>query len=634
MDPFYPNCSNPFSPAEQERLAEAVADLDHGIQFINPDNAAAGYAGSLSEAVRSGRSYMVRARDDILVLDHDEDDLLVTRFADEFLSDFQVVIARSGQGFHQHAFVVIDDPAQREYHERAAKDFGIVDVQFGRWIRPPGAPHRFGGSWSRLENVDAEAAFTALFRPSGRTSPLGHKARQALYVGKTAFVTKHAPGGDASGALRSATLGMVNAGYSEDTMWALLMNNPGGEKIRTKIANGMSVEAARRWWVKQHVETARAKVERWPTVSCPEDALVLVSAVRAWSDAHVWRGPGGGTDRSVLQVFLNLAEQQHRVFDLGLASRDIATRAGVESHVTATRSVKRLMTIGVLAFVDRYERHADLSYQGPRANRYALGAPSLMTEREQDAWSGALTDRAQRSPVEQSDSGGVGMTVSPVRTKSHLEHDAFRRGALGKSRLKIWEALDSTKASTTRELANRLGYASTSTPRKHLIALAVVGLAQETPRGWIRTEGNLDAIAHDLGTAGRGEAQRRVYEEQRQRNRKKMSERSEDLFVARHLRRGRRDETVSLSDLCREYRTFCLARGLRAAPARDHDLLAALERRITTAVFREVGSTRLRMRGVLSGVRIIDSPFAAHRVPPVEDEDMLAFGQPHQAHSA
>lgn len=630
----YPNCTNPLSPTEQERLAEAVADLAQGIQFIDPNNNADGYAESLSEAVRSGRSYMVRARDDILVLDHDEDDLLVTRFADEFPSDFQVVITRSGQGSHQHGFVVIDDPAQRPYYERAAKDFGIADVQFGRWIRPPGAPHRFGGSWSRLENVDVDAAVTALYRPSGRTSPLGHKARQALYVGKTAFVTKHAPSGDASAALRSATLGMVNAGYSEDTMWALLMNNPGGEKIRLKIDKGMSHEAARRWWVKQHVETARAKVEQWPTVSCPQEALVLIHAVRAWSEAHVWKGVGGATDRSVLQVFLDLAEKQHRVFDLGLGCRDIADRAGLGGYGTASRSVKRLMRIGVLVFVDKYDRYDDGTYTGPRANRYALSAPSLMTEREQEAWTGALTDGAQQSQVEQSDSGGVGMTVSPVRTNGPLDHDAFRHRALGKSKLRVWEALNHEKACTTRELADMLGYTSTSTPRKHLTALANVGLAQETANGWIRTDANLDAIAQDLGTSGKGEAQRREHQEQRQRNRTKMAQRSEEQFAARHLRQGEIGDTISLGDLRREYTAFCFARGLQTNPARDRDLIAAIERDIRDVTFHEHGSSTFRTSGTLHGVRIINSPFAAHRAPSIDDEEMLEIWQSHLAHSA
>jgi hypothetical protein len=98
------------------------------------------------------------------------------------------------------------------------------------------------------------------------------------------------------------------------------------------------------------------------------------------------------------------------------------------------------------------------------------------------------------------------------------KHDVWFYGhGLGKTRLRIYEALSIDTEIAAKNLALQLGYRDPRPVRKHLASLANYGLALRRPDGrWLRGNRPLDEVAKRLGVNGKGEELRRRRQEARE----------------------------------------------------------------------------------------------------------------------
>lgn len=607
IDLCYPNDSERPTDEQLITIVVAVYDPTVPIFFLSADNKHAEFAASAEDAVKSCRAFVVKFRADILVIDRDSaDEPDVNDFAEEFLAEQNPVICQSGRPSGQHLLVAIDDESEREFLLRQAKDFGFKDVQFGRSLRPPGSPHRKVG-FSRIANVSVEEAIEALDRPHRRRRPLRGQARAALTHGAAFHESK-----DRSLALWTATIGMVDAGYTEAEMWRELIVSPGGESLRWRMErHGES--KVRSWWVQQHVIKARTTLALSPTVLDTEDARRTIRGARAWMMSRPWKGTGEARDQQVLSLFLDLAEQHSRIHGLGLSARQIAEGAALGNHSSGTRAAHSLIQLGILTRVPRDNRRDD-DYSGPHAARYNISIPRFASPQEQDAWLSASTQPSERAPLHQSDPGGVCLDWCSSDRGEIRQHDLFRRGGVTKSKKRVWEALDEQLPRTATEVARLLHTSTPGTIRKHLNTLARLGMAAKCGTGWVRLDPGLDRLAKQLGTNGRGDAQRRQHQEERDVNREKMNKAAQvtsvEAFARAHLRLRTNDSILSQADLRRAYYTFCgiSTRSAHRQPVTDLRLVGQLRALFPSAKFVPDDDWNLLARGAWSGLMIVDAP--------------------------
>ena len=577
-----------MSLADMERVAVAIADSrDRPLHLlINPDGTKVedGFALSINEAVRSRRPFMIHARPDVVVLDHDDPTRpgLLDEFADEFLGEHRPVICASGQPGRQHLFVFDPDPHNRNWIMREAAEFGVGDCQLGRWIRPPGSPH-LPDRRSVLTNCTPDEAVEWLEAPHVQCS-LGHRASRALYFGEPSPTGRDQT---RSSVVMTATLGMVNAGYTHDEMWQSLMRHLGGLSLREDPqGNKLDESLSRRRWEKHTLATAMTRIQASPLIADQNDALTTIRGARAWWRVHNWKGISGANDRAVLGAILDVAENETRVFGIGLSNRQAAEKAGIGTRTTARNSLNRLKAVGIINRIPREQAHVSDSYSGPAAHRYAIKVPTFANDEERRAWNEGVQN-LKRSPVNQSDPGGCEYPTGSVASVSTLNHDAFRRGALGKSKQKLVDRLSNTEPRTAKELATLLGYTTPATVRKHLNELAEHGLANKVGKGWIAISADLDQIAVKLGTAGKGEAQRIKYVAEREANIRKLAERHSkaSAFVARMI-----DDSEGGSVGQREIRAMYVGKWCPqrpSEPVRDHVLIEEIQHQFPKAVFVE-----------------------------------------------
>ena len=609
MNPCYGQRDRaPYTVEQLEALALAMFMPGERCQYIDVHNNADGWAGSVQEAVRSGRPFMGRCRDDVFNLDHDEEPVVLDDFIEEFLGDYEPVVDWSGQGDRQHLSVVVDDPLHRQALLDQAKQFGFRDVQFGRWLRPPGSPHRLGGFSRLVDGMSPEEAVRRLFRLP-RSLGLGHRASQALFVGAGAFES-----GDRSSsmALVTATTGMVNAGYDDDQMWSLLRANPGGEKITRKIDEGEDPVEVRRWWQHRYVTGSRERVRLNPMISSGGDADEFIARVTRWMKARRWKGVGGANQRAALTALLKVAAETHSVHDLGMSQRQLAELAGLTDRTVAKSALDKLIGIGIIEVTPMDQRTPNPSHSGVAARSYTLRAPSNMTPDERAAWFGAGDDDPTSLLLHQSHTGGVRMIGEVVDIPQGLGHDAFHRRGLGPTKLNIWNVLDPVVPSSTRQVAEALKYSSTSTPREHLKSLAVHGMAIKTSHGWLRLDPDLDEVSRVMGTHGVGEALQRKHRAERAKNNRRVFMTAEEKFVRDHIRRGTRSHAIDQRALRSAFYSYCsisyfTTKEVRQ-PGPDLRLLKTILDQRPGAEFEDAGSHWTFLRGRWTGIRLIGRP--------------------------
>jgi predicted ArsR family transcriptional regulator len=307
---------------------------------------------------------------------------------------------------------------------------------------------------------------------------LGSKAFRALRKGDTF-------GADStrSAALRSALLGMVNAGWSFDKISDAVLDraNFGGRKVQD-VADQRGMARAMKLLHREH-DQAVAYVRRNSMVLDRNGALFAVADWRERVDGAVWRGSGGLTNRNALFAMADQAARTGSSTRVPMSVRTLAETVGCSSS-TASMSLRRMTAAGWLAFKAKTD--------GDHPALYALTVPS----------------EATRTP---SHIDPVGEVFDLLH--SHPGHDVWRWQGLGKGPHRVYDAI-TQKISAAAEIASVLGI-STRAVYQHLRTLREAGLVASVRGLWYPTDRALEAVASELGVAGLGVAQRRRHAQQR-----------------------------------------------------------------------------------------------------------------------
>jgi len=211
-------------------------------------------------------------------------------------------------------------------------------------------------------------------------------------------------------------------------------------------------------------------------------ALETVKEIQGCIEVARWTYRGGHTDRKVLLAMCEVSQQCGKSeFDAGLL--DVAVAARCDS-TTASRSLSRLERDG---WVKRLRKGT-----GKQASSWILIVS--------DKYSHAMN-------VEPGSS-----VTAPGSTLGY--HDAFRYGALGPAKGRIYDLL--TVPRNFREIAKVLGYTRTSTAKRHLEKMVTESIAVDLPDGYYgRGPADLDVVAGKYGVLGKTDQQVAANEERR-----------------------------------------------------------------------------------------------------------------------
>jgi len=404
-------------------------------------------------------------------------------------------------------------------------------------VRPPGAPHRAGGV-SRVLAGDLailttptvtaagmarllEQLTAARLEPATPVDPAARLptdragrlylpgVRRELPPASATALAGHddaagaADAADASAVLRRVLTGAAAARWRCADIAALVARSPGLEhlrsqgqgpgqprRVRSPAESGWVL--SRQWdravrWVAAH---PRAAAEQDPTFEPRAAALAaVVDAVQVRADAAPgrWAGPGGPTDRRVLDAICVLSLQAMS----GPVQADIR-RLGLLCGIgreTARTALLRLARDGWIT------RHCPAD--GPRAASWIL-SQGLSTATD-------VPGRSQADPRPPG-AGSAERTrwIALLRTRlCAVAHDVFTpAGGLGHATGRLYATL-TTQSVSIGQLAHRLGSTADETGYR-LGMLRAARLARCTPAGWcvVRVD-RRDSAALHLGVAGR-----------------------------------------------------------------------------------------------------------------------------------
>ncbi|MFC3689539.1 hypothetical protein [Aquipuribacter hungaricus] len=353
------------------------------------------------------------------------------------------VLCRSGPSDGRHLWVGLNDGvdaatvatlARLARHVCPSLDLAPLTNPVTGCVRPPGAPHRDGGTSqvlrgdlgtltassttpeqvralvSRLAQLvdDTEPAHDPAARTPLPVDRHGHLylpgARRALPAVSAAALQADAAVGDASAVAWTVLIGAASARWHHDDVAALVPTSPGLEHVRTlrqgptrrpRPARGPASAAMvlRRQWHKavQHVATTARQVGADPTFDARADAITAaVRAVQERADATAgrWGTRTGPTDRRVLDVLCTLALQAVSA-DVEADTRRVALLAGI-GRETARTGLLRLAA----------ERWIALSQaaSGPHGARWTLTPRATPPVTSPDAVSPATAPLAAVPP--------------------------------------------------------------------------------------------------------------------------------------------------------------------------------------------------------------------------------------------
>jgi predicted ArsR family transcriptional regulator len=307
---------------------------------------------------------------------------------------------------------------------------------------------------------------------------LGAKASRALRYGDT-FGTDPT----SSAALRSALLGMVNAGWPYQRIAAAVLDrtNAGGRKVQN-IADQHGIARAVKV-LRREYDQAVAYVRKNALLLDRNGALLRVTEWLEAVDRAVWRGAGGLTDRNTLHAMAERSRQRGSATRVPMSVRTLAETIGC-SQSTASESLRRVRAAGWLALKAKTT--------GLHPALYALTVPSEATR------TSPHTDLARE----------LFDLVHPDSS-----HDVWRWRGLGKGPARIYDAI-CQKIAGAAEIASHFGITRRAV-YKHLGTLRQAGLAESAHGLWYPTGKELDVVAFELGTAGMGVAQRERHAQQR-----------------------------------------------------------------------------------------------------------------------
>lgn len=415
-------------------------------------------------------------------------------------------------------------------------------------VRPPGAPHRLGGtstlvtgSLSELTSprvtrgdvarlVEALALRVVQEAPSAAPRPTARPVaidrlgfphlpgtRRDLPPASRAALTTPVTGGvDASAVLWRVLCGAVAAHWRYGQMRGLL-GEPGLEHARTQRHGAVRVPRpssgaasplgvlARQW------RRAVQKMATLPASRAGEDptfdgraahvtGVVRTVQERAEASAGRWRGPRGIAHRKVLDVIC-LFELQAVRLDVEADIRRIALTSGIDRE-TARRALISLASDGWLA----RSRPA----AGPRAATWTTAHDGVIP-RQVDP----LLSQADPRPTHHGTAQRHLLLDLLGDRLTAAAHDVFApRTGLGSEAGALYARLNLPRP--ILELDECLGWGPDQV--EHTAALlAGAGLVQRAGRSWTRTSpSHLDEVAESLGMARRGEQRAAAYQIERQ----------------------------------------------------------------------------------------------------------------------
>jgi len=405
-------------------------------------------------------------------------------------------------------------------------------------VRPPGSPHRAGGS-SRVLAGDPDALAVptvtaadvarlvevlaaghqpeplAPFADLGAPLPTDRAGRfylpgvrrqlpagsvQALQVDAAAVGANTV---DASTVLCRVLNGAAAARWRCADVAVLVASSPGLEHVRSQ-GQGPGVPRrvrspgesravlARQWdravhWVAAHPRASNLEDPTFEPRAAALAAVVEQTQTRADAAAGRWAGPGAPADRRVLDALCVLSLQaMSAVVEADIRRLGLVCGIGRE---TARTALLRLARDGWVT------RHAPAD--GPRAASWILNE-ALSTAADVPGRSQA----APRPPGAGSAERNWWLTLLRARLGA-AAHDIFTpAGGLGHATGQLYATLTSRSASTS-QLAHQLG-TTTEDIGVRLGALRAERLARRTSKGWsvVRAD-RRDAAAVRLGVAGR-----------------------------------------------------------------------------------------------------------------------------------
>jgi len=399
-------------------------------------------------------------------------------------------------------------------------------------VRPPGAPHRAGGSSTVLTGdlsaltvptvTTADVArlvevLAADYRPDPvapldpaaalRTDRAGRLylpgVRRQLPAGSVQALEVDAAAMDANRVLRRVLVGAVAARWRCADVALLVARSPGLEHVRSQ-GQGPGVPRrprspgesravlARQWdravrWVASHPRASNCEDPTFEPRAAALAALVEAAQTRADAAAGRWAGPGGPADRRVLDALCVLSLQAvSAVVEADIRRLGLLCGIGRE---TARTALLRLARDGWVT------RHSPAD--GPCAASWILnGALSTAID---------VPGRSQADPRPPgAGSAERNRWLTALRARlSAAAHDVFTSaGGLGHATGQLYATLTTQPASTS-QLAYQLGHSPEDTGIR-LGLLRAARLARRTSKGWfvVRVD-RRDAAALRLGVAGR-----------------------------------------------------------------------------------------------------------------------------------
>ncbi len=456
------------------------------------------------------------------------------------------VLTRSGPSGGRHVWLALAEAVDAGTVDTLARlvrarlpslDIAPLSNPVTGCVRPPGSPHRAGGSSTVLAGDPATLAaptvtaadlarlvqvLAAGYRPEP-LAPLGPAAalltdragrlylpgvRRALPAGSAQALEVDAAAVDAntmdaSTVLRRVLVGAVAARWRCADVAGLVARSPGLEHVRSQ-GQGAGVPRrvrspgesravlGRQWdravrWVATHPRASNFEDPTFEPRATALAAAVEATQTRADAAAGRWAGPGGPADRRVLDALCVLSlHAMSLVVEADIRRLGLVCGIGRE---TARTALLRLARDGWVT------RHAPAD--GPRAASWILNE-ALSTVIDVPGWSQADPRPPGAGTAERN------RWLMLLRTRlAAAAHDIFTpAGGLGHATGQLYATLTTQPASTT-QLACQLG-TSPGDIGFRLGALRAACIARRTCKGWsvLRID-RRDLAARRLGVAGR-----------------------------------------------------------------------------------------------------------------------------------
>jgi predicted transcriptional regulator len=450
------------------------------------------------------------------------DAVLLRRLLTE--SGVRFIEARSGPQGGRHVIATFRDPLPAAKVAALARHLGhglptldvtpLCNPATGA-IRPPGSPHRDGGTStlltpsaiavSALTEGNTRAAFSRLYgragvparaarrrppRPTKKPRPL---SPYILRLQRDGDLDGRWP--DRSGPAAAVCLGYVEAGrpFAEFLQAALDPANRGLDHLRHARVNpgryrrrsqAESRAAAERMW-RGRIRYAEQHPARPPAGGGDLDAHIAAVLAAAAATPARWAGQAGPSDLAALRAVAHLVATR-RAPTVSAATRTISELTG-RTQSTADRALRRLTRDGWLIRVT--------AGRGTDAATYRLATPD-----QQPTQPGSTS--LAGTPV-----AGGSLTPAPPTTDRLCTaiaiqgHDVMTNDGLGRYAAAVHIAL-CAQPGTVADLASRTGLTS-RTVRRQLRRLATAGIAHRTERIWAAADvTELDRAADQLGVTG------------------------------------------------------------------------------------------------------------------------------------